>query len=168
MPKGAISLSAPRKATPESGAFAIATSMEELNERNRADDLDRILSERLRELPAKYPNGPREALRLAMRWIRKRLGGKPDALPTAPWQWEIIARIRSLPPHLQDPLRRYFVFREAEESICLSIDATPREFRRFLRDATEYILMRQERIPELETKQTRGGTPHDGNSPRRT
>lgn len=123
-----------------------------MNERSRADDLDRILSERLRDAPVKYPNGLREALRVAMRWIRKRLGGEPDVLPTAPWQWEIIARIRSLPPHLQEPLRRYFVFQEAEESICFSIETTPRAFRRFLRDATEYILMRQERMPELETK----------------
>lgn len=168
MPKGAISLSAPRKATLESGAFATAISMEEMNERSRTDDLDRILSERLREAAAKYPNGPREALGLALRWIRKRLGGKPDVLPTAPWQWEIIARIRSLPPHLQDALRRYFVFREAEESICFSIDATPRQFRRFLRDATEYILLRRARMPELETKQGREGTPRDGDSPRRS
>jgi hypothetical protein len=129
MPKGAISLSAPRKATLGSSASSIATSMEEMNERNRADDLDRILSERLKEVPATYPNRPWGALHRAMRSIRTRLGGKPDVLPTAPWQWEIIARIRSLPPHLQEPLRRYFVFREAEASICFSIDTTPREFR---------------------------------------
>jgi hypothetical protein len=142
-------------ARPESGAFVIAaTSREEMNEKELADELDRILSERLREAPDKSPNGPWEAPRLAVRWIRQHLGGKPDVRPNTPWQWQIIARIRSLPAHMQDPLRRYFVFREAEESICSSMNIAPVEFRRFLREATDYILMRRERMPELETKNT--------------
>jgi hypothetical protein len=135
-----------------------------MNEKNLADELDRILSERLREVPAN-PNGPREALRAAVRWIRTRLGGKPGAPPNPPWQWEIIARIRSLPERMQDALRRYFVFREAEESICSSLDIAPVEFRRFLREAADYILMRRERMPELETKKDREGTPRDPNFP---
>jgi hypothetical protein len=142
-------------APPESGAFVIAaTSREEMNEKQLADELDRILSERLREVPDKSPNGPWEACRLAVRWIRQRLGGKPDVRPNTPWQWQIIVRIRSLPEHMQDPLRRYFVFREAEESICSSMNIAPVGFRRFLREATDYILMRRERMPELETKKT--------------
>lgn len=135
-----------------------------MNEEENANAIDRILSERLREVPVN-PNRLREGIHRAIRGIRKRFGGKPEPAPNAPWQWEIIARIRSLPPHIQDPLRRYFVFRESEKSICASIGTTPGEFRRFLRDAAGYILMRQERPPELRQKEDREGTSSGQNSP---
>jgi hypothetical protein len=123
-----------------------------MNEEDIANALGRILSERLRDTPAPHSDGPREVVNQAIRGVRKFLGKRPDppAVVPAPRQWEFVARIRTLPEHMQEPLRRYYVFREAEESICLSIKTTRREFRRFLREATDYILMRRERMPEFD------------------
>jgi hypothetical protein len=139
-----------RKST-KSDVFAIAAVRreEEMNEQYLAHTMDRILAERLREVPAQYPKSLREAIHWPIRWIRDRPGAQPVVHPDSSCQDEIIARIRSLPAHMQEPLRRYFVFREAQESICFSIDTTAGEFRRFLRDAADYILMRHERMPEL-------------------
>jgi len=123
-----------------------------MNEENLADILDGILAVRLREVPRLYPSGPLNAFGRMIHGIRAHLVGKPDEQPSAPGRPEVIARIRSLPEHMQNPLRRYFVFREAEESICVSINVTPGEFRRFVQDAADYILMRSERMPVLEAK----------------
>jgi hypothetical protein len=125
-----------------------------MTEEDLASALDRILSERLQEGPATHPNGPREVIDWAIRGIRRRVGVKPDAHPNTLCEWEIIARIRSLPARMQEPLRRYFVFQEAEESICRSIHTTTAAFHRFLREAADYILIRRERMPELETQPT--------------
>ena len=114
--------------------------------------LSRILAERLWDAPDPHSNSWKEVVNQAIRTVRKFLGKKPDppaALP-APWRWELVARIRTLPEHMQESLRRYYVFGEAEESICLSMKTTPGEFRRFLREATDYILMRRERMPEFD------------------
>jgi hypothetical protein len=122
--------------------------------------LGRILSERLRDAPASHSNGLREVASQAICGVRKLLGKRPDQLAVvpAPGQWEIVARIRTLPEHMQEPLRRYYVFREAEESICLSIKTPPGEFRRFLREATDYILTRRERLPDFDPqRQSPGG-----------
>jgi hypothetical protein len=107
-------------------------------EEDLANALGRVLSERLRDAPAPQSHGPREVVNRAIRGVRKLLGERPDApaVAPAPWQWELVARIRTLPEHMQAPLRRYYVSREAEESICLSIKTTQGEFRRFLREAT--------------------------------
>jgi hypothetical protein len=121
--------------------------------------LARILSERLRDAPAQPSNGLRKAVDQAIRGVRKLLGKKPDppAVVPLPWRWELVARIRTLPEHMQEPLLRHYVFREAEESICLSMKTTPGEFRRFLREATDYILMRRERMPEFDPQRQSPG-----------
>lgn len=123
-----------------------------MNEENLADILDGILAVRLREVPRLHPSGPLNALGRMLHGIRGVLAGKPNEQPSTPGRPEVIARIRSLPDDLQNPLRRYFVFREAEESICVSINVTPADFRRFVQDAADYILMRSERMPVLEAK----------------
>jgi hypothetical protein len=140
---------------------AISLLKEEMKEENLANTLDRILAERLRE----YPANRRMRLRDVIHWAvgsLPRFAAKPSALPDSSAQAEIIARIRSLPEHVQEPLRRYFVFREAEKSICSSIRTTPSEFRRFLRDAANYILLRQDRAPELQEKPSPGRTSNGG------
>jgi hypothetical protein len=131
-----------------------ATSLlkEEMKDENLADTLDRILAERLQEFPANRPKSLRDAIDWAMRWLRDHASAKPSSHPNSSAQAEVIARIRTLPAHVRDPLRRYFVFREAEESICISTRTTPDEFHRFLQDAADYILMRQEQPPEPEEK----------------
>jgi hypothetical protein len=128
-------------------------------EEDLANLLGRILAERLRDAPASHLSGLREVASQAIRGVRELLGKKPDppAVVPVPWQWEIVARIRTLPEHMQEPLRRYYVFREAEESICLSIKTTPGEFRRFLREATDYILLRRERMPEFDPQRQSPG-----------
>jgi hypothetical protein len=137
----------------EYGVFAAAGPRRtEMNEKKLASEMDRILVERLREIPAPYSSGPLRSLHRTLYGIRKLFRSKPEASPNTPWQWEIIGRFRSLPSHVQDPIRRYFVFQEAEESICHSLNMTPRQFRRFLRDAAGYILMRHERMPRLNAK----------------
>jgi hypothetical protein len=130
---------------------AISSLKEEMKDENLANTLDRILAERLREFPGNRRKRLRDVIQRALRSL-PRFGAKPSALPDSSAQAEIIARIRSLPEHVQEPLRRYFVFREAEESICSSIRTTPSEFRRFLRDAANYILLRQDQAPELQEK----------------
>jgi hypothetical protein len=130
---------------------AISLLKEEMKEENLANTLDRILAERLREFPANRRKRLRDGIHWAVRSL-PRFAAKASALPDSSAQAEIIARIRSLPAHVQEPLRRYFVFREAEESICSSIRTTPGEFRRFLRDAANYILMRHDRAPQMQEK----------------
>lgn len=148
MAKYAISPLIPLKWGPNRGP----TEAEEMHEENLANTLDRILAERLREFPAKHPKSVREAFYRALGWFRPGPHAKAEAPPDSAAQAETIARIRSLPSHAQVALRRYFVFREAEEGICSSIDVSPRQFRRFLRDAADYILLRQERMPQLEQR----------------
>src|SRR5580704_8215013 len=123
---------------------AIFLLKEEMKEENLANTLDRILAERLREFPARRPKRLWDAIHWAIRSIRNGVSAKPGWHADSSAQAEIIARIRSLPAHIKEPLRRYFVFREAEESICFSIRTTPDEFHRFLQDAADYILGRQE------------------------
>jgi hypothetical protein len=122
-----------------------------MTEEDLINVLARILSERLRDAPAPPSNSLRKVVNRAIRGVRKLLWKMPDqpAVVPGPWQWKIVARIRTLPEHMQEPLRLHYVFREAEESICLSIKTTPRELRRFLREATDYILMRRELMPEI-------------------
>jgi len=143
----------PLKGRLNRGNHALATEAEAMHEENLANTLDRILAERLREFPVTHPKILRGALYRVTGWFRRRSPSNADLQPDLPSPAETIARIRSLPTHGQVALRRYFVFREAEESICLSIDMSPGKFRRFLRDAADYILMRQDRMPQLEQKQ---------------
>ena len=165
MAKGAISLPTPREAwlVRRTGRLP---EREEMYEENLANTLDRILAGRIREFGDRRPKSPREVIRWLIRWIRNLTGmhriGAGPVYPNSPIQSQTIARIHSLPAHAQDALRRYFVFQEAEESICLSIGATPRRFRRFLLDATGYILMRQERMPHLKQKRPADGRQFPG------
>jgi hypothetical protein len=108
--------------------------------------LARILVKRLSDSPDPHSNGWQEVVNQAIRGVRKFLGERPDPLR----QWLLVARIRTLPEHMQEPLKRYYVLQEADESICLSIKTPPEEFRRFLREATDYILRRRERMPEFD------------------
>jgi hypothetical protein len=108
--------------------------------------LARILVKRLSDSPDPHSNGWQEVVNQAIRGVRKFLGERPDPQR----QWLLVARIRTLPEHMQEPLKRYYVLQEADESICLSIKTPPEEFRRFLREATDYILRRRERMPEFD------------------
>jgi hypothetical protein len=111
--------------------------------------LARMLAKRLSDSSDPHSNGWQEVVNQAIRGVRQFLGKRPDPPTAVPWQWLLVARIRTLPEHMQEPLKRYYVLQEAEESICLSIKTPPEEFRRFLREATDYILMRRERMPEF-------------------
>ena len=108
--------------------------------------LARILVKRLSDSPDPHSNGWQEVVNQAIRGVRKFLGERTDPLR----QWLLVARIRTVPEHMQEPLKRYYVLQEADESICLSIKTPPEEFRRFLREATDYILRRRERMPEFD------------------
>ncbi|MGA3236031.1 MAG: hypothetical protein ABSG03_07010 [Bryobacteraceae bacterium] len=119
--------------------------------------LARMLVKRLSDSPDPHSNGWQEVVNQAIRGVRKFLGKRPDPPTAVPWQWLLVARIRTLPEHIQEPLRRYYVFREAEESICLSLRTRPEEFRRFLREATDYILLRRERLPEFDPQRQSPG-----------
>jgi hypothetical protein len=119
--------------------------------------LARMLAKRLSDSSDPHSNGWQEVVNQAIRAVRQFLGKRPDPPTAVPWQWLLVARIRTLPEHMQEPLKRYYVFQEAEESICLSIKTPPEEFRQFLREATDYILMRQERIPELDPERQSPG-----------
>jgi hypothetical protein len=112
--------------------------------------LAQMLVKRLSDSPDPHSNGWQEVVNRVIRGVRKVLGKRPGPLAAVPWQWLLVARIRTLPEHMQEPLKRYYVFQEAEESISLSINTSPEEFRRFLREATDYILMRRERLPEFD------------------
>jgi hypothetical protein len=119
--------------------------------------LARMLVKRLSDAPDPHSHGWQEVVSQAIRGVRKFLVKRSDPPIAVPWQWLLVARIRTLPEHMQEPLKRYYVYREAEESICLSIKTPPEEFRRFLREATDYILMRRERLPEFDPKRQTPG-----------
>jgi hypothetical protein len=121
---------------------------------NQEEDLaiavERILSERLLEVQVTSWSGLLGAVRKATHKIRKGPGGKPAVRPNVPRQEDSLARMRSLPEDVQDLLRRYYVFLEAEQSICASMNMSPAKFRRLRRETSDYILKRRERKPEFE------------------
>jgi hypothetical protein len=121
-----------------------------MNQKDLASALERLLSERLGDVPVTESNGPLGAVRKAIHRLRKELAGKPGVDAQIARQHQRIARIRSLPSHVQELLRRYYVFLEAEESICSSTGMAPDEFRRLRREASDYILSRREQKPDFE------------------
>ena len=107
-----------------------------------ANELDRLLSERLREMPGGSSSAAlRRVRRLTHRFL-KGFGRTPDANAAMPGHNEPIARIHALPAPMQEALRRYYVFGEAEESIGFSMNLSPEEFRRLRLDAREFVLGR--------------------------
>ncbi len=121
-----------------------------MNQKHLAGALEQLLSERLANAPVVESSGPLGAVRRVVHRLRKCLAGKPGLLTQIARQEQRIARIRSLPPHVQEVLLRYHVFLEAEQCICSSTGMTPGEFRRLRREASEYILSRRERKPDFE------------------
>jgi len=121
-----------------------------MNQKDLAGALERLLSERLEDAPVTESSGPWGAVRKALQRLRRCLAGKPGAQAQVARQDERITRIRSLPPHVQELLRRYYVFLEAEQSICSSMGIPPDEFRRLRREASDYILNRREHKPNFE------------------
>ncbi len=121
-----------------------------MNQKDYASALEQLLSERLADSPVAESNGPRGAVRKAIHRLRNCLVGKPGLQTQIARQEQRISRIRALPLHVQEVLRRYYVFLEAEESICSSTGMTPDQFRRLRRKASDYILSRNQRMPEFE------------------
>ena len=115
-----------------------------MNQKDLASALEQLLSERLADAPVTDGSGPLGAVRRAIHRLRKCLAGKPGLHAQVARQERRIARIRSLPPHVQEMLRRYYVFLEAEENICSTTGMTPDEFRRLRREASDFILSRGE------------------------
>jgi hypothetical protein len=93
--------------------------------------LARMLVKRLSDSSDPHSNDWQEVVNQAIRGVRKFLAKRPDPPTAVPWQWLLVARIRTLPEHMQEPLKRYYVFQEAEESICLSIKTPPKSFAGF-------------------------------------
>ena len=128
-----------------------------MNQKDLASALEQLLSERLADTPITDSSGPLGAVRKAIHRLCKCLDGKPGVHAEIARQAQRIARIRSLPPHVQELLRRYYVFLEAEENICFSMGMPPDDFRRLRREASDYILNRRERKPDFEPLPPRRG-----------
>lgn len=120
-----------------------------MNQKDLASALERLLSERLGDVPATEPGSPLGVVRKAIQRLRKALQGKPGVHVQIARQEQRIARIRSMPPQVQELLRRYYVFLEAEESICFSMGMSHEDFCRLRREASDYILSRRERMPDF-------------------
>jgi hypothetical protein len=131
-----------------------------MNQKDLASALERLLSERLGETPVTEPGDPLGPFRKAMHRIRKGLTRQPGVSAQIARHEQRITRIRALPPHVQELLRRYYVFLEAEENICFSMGLPAEEFRRLRREASDYILSRRDRKPEFEPRPrtSRGGS----------
>lgn len=121
-----------------------------MNQEDLVIAVERLLSERLLEVQVPSWSGLLGVVRKAVHKIRKGPGGKPYVHPSVPRQEDSLARMRSLPEDVQDLLRRYYVFLEAEQSICASMNMSPAKFRRLRRETSDYILKRRERKPEFE------------------
>jgi hypothetical protein len=131
-------------------ACVTAIKAEMMNQEDLIIAVERLLSERLLEVQVTSWSGLFGAVRKTIHKIRKGLGGKPDLHPNMPSQADLLARMRSLPEGVQDLLRRYYVFLEAEKSICASMNMRPAMFRRLRREASDYVLKRRERKPDFE------------------
>jgi hypothetical protein len=136
----------PRRRCRHQGKYESGT----MNQEDLVIAVERLLSERLLEVQVTSWSGLLGAARRAIHKIRKGPGDKPDVHPNVPRQEDSLARMRSLPEDVQDLLRRYYVFLEAEQSICASMNMSPAKFRRLRRETSDYILKRRERKPEFE------------------
>src|ERR1019366_8765437 len=109
----------------------------------------------LRETPDELSSAALRRVRRLTCWILKG-GRKPDADVSAARDVDLIARIHTLPAHVQEALRRYYVFGEAEESVGFSMNMSPEEFHRVRLDVRDYILGRRARLimrpPQSQTK----------------
>jgi hypothetical protein len=120
-----------------------------MNQKDLARALERLLSERLADAPETGPSGPLGVVHKVIHRFRKGFARKPGLHVQITRQEQRISRIRSLPPHVQEVLRRYYVFLEAEENICSSTGMTLDQFRRLRRQASDYILSHRERRPDF-------------------
>ncbi|HEV3197196.1 MAG TPA: hypothetical protein VGZ73_04800 [Bryobacteraceae bacterium] len=102
--------------------------------------LEKALVERLCE---SSPAGPLEAVRTAVHKMRRAVQREPRTSPDSPRYREAVDRLRALPERARELLRRHYVFLEAEESICLSMNMTSKQFRELKREAVDYVLMRR-------------------------
>jgi hypothetical protein len=105
--------------------------------------LEKVLVERLCDSSATRPEGPLGAVRTAMHKMRRAVQRGPRVSPVQPPYPDVVNRLRSLPEHVRELLRRHYVFLEAEESICLSMNLTSKQFRKLRREAVDYVLMRR-------------------------
>jgi hypothetical protein len=105
--------------------------------------LEKVLVERLCDSSAALPDGPLEAVRAAMHRMRLAIQPGQRISPGSPAYPEVVSRVRSLPEHVRELLRRHYVFLEAEVSICGSMNMTSKEFRKLRKEAVDYVLMRR-------------------------
>jgi hypothetical protein len=108
------------------------------------DALEKVLVERLCDSSDATAGGPLEALRTAMHKMRRAIQPGPRVSSGSLAYTEVVSRVRSLPESAREILRRHYVFLEAEESICGSMNMTSKEFRKLRREAVDYVLMRRE------------------------
>lgn len=106
------------------------------------DALEKVLVERLWESAAAR-TGPLGAVRTAIDKMGMAVQRGPRMSTAAPRYPEAVNRLRSLPEQVRELLRRHYVFLEAEESICLSMNMTSKQFRDLKRQAADYVLMRR-------------------------
>lgn len=112
------------------------------------------MSERLLDAPATEFAGPLRVFRKTIRRLREGLSAKQGAQGHMAQHEQRMARIRSLPPRVRELLRRSCVFLEADEIICFSMGISHDEFRRVLREASDYVLSHRQRQPPSEPAQT--------------
>jgi hypothetical protein len=105
--------------------------------------LEKVLVERLCDSSAARPGGPAGAVRTAMHKMRMAVQPGPRISPDPSRHPEVLNRLRSLPEQVREILRRHYVFLEAEESICVSMNIASKQFRKLKRDAVDYVLMRR-------------------------
>jgi hypothetical protein len=131
-----------------------------MNQKDLASALERLLCERLGEAEVNDTGGPVGAVRKAIHQVRRGLERKPGVEAEIEQQKERIARMRALPADIQELLRRYFVFLEAEENICFFLGMRPEDFRRIRREARDYVLGRSEVKPDLNSIRMPSGGAH--------
>ncbi|HLK65136.1 MAG TPA: hypothetical protein VKU19_16955 [Bryobacteraceae bacterium] len=98
--------------------------------------MEKALVDRLCELP----EGPGGLFRNAIRSIEEAIRGRHPSPAAAERYAEIAIRVASLSEPMKMLLRRHYVFRETEESICLSINLTLKQFRQLKREALDHVL----------------------------
>ena len=107
------------------------------------DALEKVLVERLCESSGAAVDGPLDVVRTAMHKMRRAIQPGQRVSPGSPAYPAVVSRVRSLPESVRELLRRHYVFLEAEESICGSMNMTSKQFRKLRREAVDYVLMRR-------------------------
>jgi hypothetical protein len=100
-------------------------------------DLQNALEKALVERLCEIPDGPFTALRTAIRrrWFQ---GERPSTANSSQYS-DVASRVDSLPEPVRALLLRHYVFLEAEESICFSMNVTLKQLRRMKREAVDYV-----------------------------